>query len=79
MRETFFVGRFQESRTEILVDLDGSADDRVSEFVVGHGILKKERITTENTEVTEKEKRRLRDGDFFVGAEDVAEGGADFA
>jgi len=32
-----------------------------------------------NAEGTENEKRKLRDGDFFVGAEDVAEGGADFA
>ena len=62
----------------MLVDFYCRTDDFMRDFVVCHGNASGKEFNTEGTEVTEEERRRLRDGDFFVGAEDVAEGGADF-
>ena len=63
----------------MLVDFYRRTDDLVRNFIVGHRGASGKEFNTEGTEVTEEERRRLRYGDFFVGAEDVAEGGADFA
>jgi len=48
-------------------------DDLVRDFVVGHG------AGGFNNQRSREHREELGDGDFFVGAEDVAEGVADFA
>jgi hypothetical protein len=63
----------------VFVDFYRGTDDLVRNFIVGHRGASGTEFNTECTEVTEEEKRRLCYGDFFIGAEDVAEGGADFA
>ena len=57
------------------MDLDSRTDNLMRNFVVGHRTASEKEFNTEGTEDTEKEKRSLRDGDFFVGAEHVAERG----
>ena len=61
------------------MDFYRRTDDLVRNFIIGHTGASGKEFNTECTEVTEEERRRLRYGDFFVGAEDVAEGGTDFA
>jgi hypothetical protein len=61
------------------MNLNCSPNNFMRDFVVGHRGASGKEFNTDATKVTEEERRRLRYGDFFVGAEDVAEGGADFS
>ena len=72
MAQALFVGGFQQAWTKLFMHFDGGANDFPRELVGQHG---RRQFTAEGTENCTK----LSDGDFFVSAEDIAHGVADFA